>query len=335
MNITVLGAGAFGIALAIMAEKFGHNVTVWTPFQKELADIMTYNEHRLKLPNVRIPRSIHFSSGLESTEDADIVIFGVPSDVTRKVAWQAKSHIPKSAIVINTSKGFEKGSLKRMSEVIFEELQQPIVALSGPSHAEEVARGVPTSVVVACTDNSIAKLAQSALNNKEFRVYRNNDVIGCELGGALKNIIAIGVGICDGLSYGDNTKAALITRGLAEITRLGIAMGAKHETFAGLTGIGDLNVTCYSMHSRNRRAGILIGTGNFSATEAVEKIGTVEGFFCCKATIELIEKYKVSMPITTQIYEILFNNKPPRSALETLMSRPSNDNESEYLSAYL
>ncbi|MDR0919959.1 MAG: NAD(P)-dependent glycerol-3-phosphate dehydrogenase [Oscillospiraceae bacterium] len=333
MNIVVLGAGSFGLAMAIMAGKFGHNVTVWTPFEEELGEIMTYREHRKKLPNIKIPDYVKFSSGLECCDDADIVIFGVPSNVTRQVAREAKMYISKSSIIVNTSKGIEANSLKRMSEVIFEELEFPVVVLSGPSHAEEVAKGMATSVVVSCADNAVAKTAQAALNNKEFRVYRNHDVIGCELGGAFKNIIALGVGICDGLGLGDNTKAALITRGIAEIARLGFAMGAKHETFAGLTGIGDLNVTCYSMHSRNRRAGILIGSGS-TPLEAVEKIGTVEGFNCCKSALGLIEKYNVSMPITQQIYDILFNNKSPRQCLEALMSRPSTDNEAEYLSVY-
>lgn len=333
MNITILGAGAFGLAMAVMTGKFGHKVTVWTAFEEELADLIAYREHRKKLPNVRIPEYINFSSGIECCENADIVIFGVPSGVTRQVAAQAEPFISKSAIVINTSKGLEHNSLKRMSQVLFEELHRPIVVLSGPSHAEEVARGIATSAVVSCEDNELSKTVQAALNNKEFRLYRNHDVIGCELGGALKNIIAIGVGICDGLGFGDNTKAALLTRGLAEITRLGIAMGARHETFAGLTGIGDLIVTCYSMHSRNRRAGILIGSGML-ITEAISKIGTVEGFSCCKVALDLIEKYDVKMPITQQIYEVLFNEKSPRKALETLMSRPSHDNESEYLKAF-
>jgi glycerol-3-phosphate dehydrogenase (NAD(P)+) len=333
MKICVLGSGAYGLALAIMLGKFGNDITVWTAFQDELNLLQTEREHKIKLPGVKIPDYVNFSQSLDCLENADFVIFGVPSSVTRQVAKTAKNFIPENAIVVNTSKGIEKDTFKRMSDILTEELQKPVVALSGPSHAEEVARGIPTAVVVESYDKDIAKKTQNAFNNGEFRVYYNKDVIGCELGGALKNIIALGAGICSGLGYGDNTKAALITRGLSEITRLGIALGAEHETFAGLTGIGDLIVTCMSEHSRNNRAGQLIGKG-ISPTDAIAQVGTVEGFFCCEVTMQLSEKTGVEMPITKQIYDVLFNNKSPKSALNALMARPATNNESEYLKTY-
>lgn len=333
-KISIIGAGAFSLALAVMADKFGHEVTVWTAFEEELTEISETRQNSKKLPDITLSETINFTSALGSIEGAELIIFGVPSNVTRAVAKLVKEFIPKNAIIVNTSKGIEAETHKRMSQVISEVIPDiPVVALSGPSHAEEVARDVPTTVVVASENSDAAKKVQSLLSNRQFRIYRNHDVIGCEIGGALKNIIAIGAGICDGLEFGDNTKAALITRGIAEMTRLGNAMGARHETFAGLTGLGDVNVTCYSVHSRNRRAGILIGSG-LSPAEAIEKIGTVEGFHCCKVIRELTKKYNVSMPISEQLYEVLFNNLPPKAALEKLMTRPLTDNESDYLEAY-
>ena len=222
----------------------------------------------------------------------------------------------------NTSKGLENGTLKLISDVIKEEVPQaPAVILSGPSHAEEVARGIPTTVVAASESNDAAVYVQDIMSSNVFRIFINNDVIGCEIGGALKNIIALCAGICDGLNYGDNTKAALMTRGITEIGRLGVALGALPSTFGGLTGIGDLIVTCTSMHSRNRRAGILIGQG-VSPQEAVKIVGTVEGYNCCKVALELARKTGVSMPITEQLNEILFNNGSVKDALDNLMSRP-------------
>lgn len=333
-KISMIGAGAFSLALAVMADKFGHEVTVWTAFKDELTEILETRQNSKKLPNVILPQSIKFTFYPDDNEGVELVIFGVPSNVTRLVAKQMKDFIPPNAIIVNTSKGIEEQSHKRMSQVISEVIPNiPVVALSGPSHAEEVARDVPTTVVVASEDGDAAKKVQSLLSNRQFRIYRNHDVIGCEIGGALKNIIAIGAGICDGLEIGDNTKAALVTRGIAEMTRLGTAMGARHETFAGLTGIGDLNVTCYSVHSRNRKAGILIGSG-LSPANAIGKIGTVEGFHCCRVIRELTEKYNVTMPISQQLYEVLFNNLAPRKAIENLMTRPLTDNESDYLKAY-
>lgn len=321
-KFTILGSGGFGLSLGIMLEKYGHSVTVWSAFEKEIEDIRRDGENKAKLPGVKIPQTINLTTDMNCITDSEIVIVGIPTSFVRKVVKQASPYITKDMIVVNTSKGLEDGTYKRMSEVISEEIPQaPVVVLSGPSHAEEVAIGMPTTVAVSSKDLKASDYVQSVMSNNTFRVYRNNDIVGCELGGALKNIIALCAGICDGMGYGDNTKAALMTRGITEIARLGVAMGAKDETFAGLTGIGDLIVTCTSMHSRNRRAGILIGKGT-SSDEAVKQIGTVEGYTCTKVAYELAKKIGVDMPITEQCYNVLFNGVDAFSALNCLMERP-------------
>ena len=234
----------------------------------------------------------------------------------------SKPFISDDSIIVNTGKGLEDGTLKRLSEILKEELpNNEVVVLSGPSHAEEVVLCMPTTVVVASENVKVADYVQEQLSNEVFRIYVSTDVVGCELGGALKNIIALSAGICDGMGYGDNTKAALMTRGIAEIARLGVALGANTDTFAGLTGIGDLIVTCTSMHSRNRRAGILIGEGTDPA-EAVKEIGTVEGYGCAKVAHELALKAGVEMPITQKLYEALFNGKDLKESIHELMGRP-------------
>jgi glycerol-3-phosphate dehydrogenase (NAD(P)+) len=329
-EITVLGAGGFGLALAIMADKLGHTVTVWSKIEQELEDIKRDGEHKIKLPGVKIPKTIKYSKTLDCVTNSDIVIFGVPSSFIRSTAKEAKPYIKENTVVLNAGKGLEDKSFKTMSEILKEEIPQAKVAiLSGPSHAEEVARGVPTAVVVASDDIKTAEYIQKNCSSTTFRMYVNDDVKGCELGGALKNVIALCAGICDGLGYGDNTKAALMTRGMHEITRLGVNLGGKAETFGGLTGMGDLIVTCTSMHSRNRRAGILIGQG-VNPQEAVKQIGTVEGYFACEAAYNLAKSKNVSMPITEQLYEILFEGSDVRQALQKLMSRPFK-NEIVYL----
>ena len=322
-KITILGSGGFGLALAIMAEHCGgHDVTVWSKFQSEIDDIRAHGEHQQKLPGVQIPNEIILTSDISCIKGCDILVFGIPSSFVRGVAKEAKPYIDDHMIVVNTGKGLEEGSLKRHSEVIKEELDiKRLVVLSGPSHAEEVARCVPTTMACASEDAEAAKYIQSELGNSFLRLYLNDDVIGCELGGALKNIIALCCGICDGMGYGDNTKAALMTRGIHEIARLGKACGAKVETFSGLTGIGDLIVTCTSMHSRNRRAGILIGQG-ISPEEAVKRVGTVEGYCCCNAAYQLAKKMGVEMPITEQLNKVLFEGGDVRDALGKLMNRP-------------
>ena len=326
-KIVILGSGGFGLSLAIVAEHCGHNVTVWSKFQSEIDDIRSHGEHVQKLPGVPISESIAMTSDISCITGCDILLFGIPSSFVRSVAKEAAPYIDDHMVVVNTGKGLEEGSLKTLSEVISEEVKtDKLVVLSGPSHAEEVARCVPTTIVAASTNHEAAECVQREFGNSFLRIYINDDVKGCEIGGALKNISALCVGICDGLGYGDNTKAALMTRGIHEIARLGKACGADAETFSGLTGIGDLIVTCTSMHSRNRRAGILIGQG-ISPEEAVKRVGTVEGYFCCKAAYQLAKSVGVELPITEQLNKILFEHGDVRKALGALMNRPQNYEE--------
>jgi glycerol-3-phosphate dehydrogenase (NAD(P)+) len=328
MKLAFLGCG-FGLALAVMYSKYGHDCTVWSFSEREIAVIKADNENRLKLPGVMIPAEVKLTADKNALSDADIVISGVPTLFCRETLTAIRDYLKPGAILVNTSKGFESGTLKRMSEVMADVCpSHPVVVLTGPSHAEEVGLGVPTAVTAASNDESAMLLVERELSNEVFRIYRNADIIGCELGGALKNIIALACGICDGLAenypIGDNTKAALMTRGLSEIARLGVNMGANSQTFAGLSGLGDLIVTCTSMHSRNRRAGILIGRG-ISPADAVKQIGTVEGFTCTKAAYQLSLLRNVNMPITEQAYNILYNGTNAIDAVTILMERPSKD----------
>ncbi|MBE6842855.1 MAG: NAD(P)-dependent glycerol-3-phosphate dehydrogenase [Ruminococcus sp.] len=328
-KIVVLGAGGFGISLAIMSVESGHDVTLWSVFQSEIDMIALDREHKQKLPGVKIPDSIKLTADMSCISGADIVIIGVPSVFVRNVVRQASEYITENMVIVNTSKGLEDVDYLTMSRVIREEIKNvPIVVLSGPSHAEELARKVPTTIVAASDDMKAAEYVQDTLSNNYMRIYLNDDVIGCELGGALKNIIAVCAGICDGIGYGDNTIAALMTRGITEISRLGVAMGARLDTFFGLTGIGDLIVTCTSEHSRNRRAGTLIGQG-ISPQEAVERVGTVEGYYCCKAAYGLSRRLGVEMPITEQLYKVLFENCDISVPLKELMARPTKHESEE------
>lgn len=322
-DFTILGMGGFGLSLAVMLNNFGHNVTVWSAFEQEVEDIRRDGENKQKLPGVRISDEIRLTNDISLVKDADIVIFGIPTRKLREVAQKAAPHFSGKTVAVNTGKGLEDDTLKRMSEVLEEELPagQPIVVLSGPSHAEEVALGMPTTVVAASKDSKYSDYVQSVMSNNTFRIYINNDLVGCELGGSLKNVIALCAGICDGMGFGDNTKAALMTRGITEIARLGVALGGKTDTFAGLTGIGDLIVTCTSMHSRNRRAGILIGQG-VTPQEAVDKVGTVEGYICTRAAYNLARKVGIDMPITEQCYRVLFEGLSAKAAVNNLMGRP-------------
>lgn len=327
-SITILGAGGFGIAMAVLLQKNGHHVTVWSRFQEELDAIRKDGEQRQKLPGIPIPPEIAFSSEISCIRSSDMVFFGIPSQFVRETAKLAAPYVTETMLVVNMGKGLENGTLYCLSQVLEEEIPQAkIVVLSGPCHAEEVGRGIPTTIVAASRSQEAALYLQKAIGCQKFRVYVNDDVIGCELGGALKNIIALCAGICDGLGFGDNTRAALMTRGIHEIARLGKAMGAQVETFSGLAGIGDLIVTCTSMHSRNRRAGILIGEG-VSPEEAVRQVGTVEGYLCCKNAYALAQRLQVSMPITEELYRILFCGGDVKESLGNLMNRPSR-NESE------
>jgi len=324
-KITILGSGGFGISLAVMAHRYGHTVTVWSAFENEIEAIKRDGEHKKLLPGHKISKEITLTTDISLVSGSDIVLFAIPSTFLRKVAKLAEPFISENSVVLNTGKGLEDGTLKRLSEILEEELPKNKVAiLSGPSHAEEVVLSMPTTVVVASNCIETADYVQDVLSNDTLRIYVSTDVIGCELGGSLKNIIALCAGICDGMGYGDNTKAALMTRGIAEIARLGGALGARTDTFSGLTGIGDLIVTCTSMHSRNRRAGILIGQG-VSPADAVAQVGTVEGYVCAKAAYELAKIAQVEMPITVQLYNALFNGKDIKKSISELMGRPKRD----------
>lgn len=331
-DIVILGSGGFGLSLAIMCYNAGHNVTVWSKFQDEIDTIKRTGELKSKLSGVKIPKEIGLTTDISCVKDKNLIILGIPTAFSRSVCEEAAQHVNADTIVVNTAKGLEKDTLKTMSEVTEESFPNNKVAiLTGPSHAEEVARGVPTTVVTASKFRDVSYYVQNTLSNKTFRVYVSDDVIGCEIGGSLKNVIALAAGVCDGLGLGDNTKAALMTRGIKEISDLGVAMGAKPETFGGLSGIGDLIVTCCSMHSRNRRAGMLIGQG-VSPEEAVERVGTVEGYGCTKNAWELAHKLNVEMPITEQLAKVLFEGKPAISTISELMDRPKkNETENEFL----
>ncbi len=326
-TITVLGAGGWGTALAVMANTYGNTVTLWSPFEEELTAIRRAGEHRTLLPGVPVPASITLSSDMTSTAEADLVILAVPSFAIAETAEKLATILPAGKLIANAGKGLEHRTHERFSEVIQKRIPSArVVVLSGPSHAEEVGKGVPTSVVAASCNPAAAEEVQTILSNPVFRIYTNNDVVGVELGGAMKNVIALAAGICDGLQMGSNTKAALMTRGLAEIARLGVALGAHSNTFAGLSGIGDLIVTCDSMHSRNRRAGILIGQG-LSPKEAIRRVGTVEGYLAAAAATELAQKTGVDMPIIEQCYRVCYENKEARAALQELMGRPQRNED--------
>lgn len=320
-EITILGSGGFGLSLAIMCDAMGHKVTVWSKFQDEIDTLLRTGELRSKLPGAVLPKSVGLTTDINCATGADIVIIGIPTRFVADVCHTAKPYMSDKTVVVSTSKGFEDNTLRRMSEVVRDILPNPVVVLSGPSHAEEIASGMPTTVVAACENIDYADYIQDSLSNATLRIYTNTDVIGCEVGGSLKNSIALASGVVDGMGFGDNTKAALMTRGLNEIARIGVAMGADEKTFAGLTGLGDLIVTCTSMHSRNRRAGILIGKG-VPAEEAVKRTGTVEGYYCTKNAYPLAKKLGVEAPIIEQLYKVLFEGQSPRESLSKLMSRP-------------
>ncbi len=321
-KVTILGAGTWAMGLAILLHDNGHEVTVWSAVPAEIEMLQTKHAHD-NLPGVPIPEEIRICADLaEALADADLVILAVASVYTRRTAQTAAPLIPDGKVIVSVAKGIEEGTLATLSEQISEEIPQANVAvLSGPSHAEEVSRGIPTSVVVGAKDRKTAEWLQNLFMSPVFRVYTSPDVTGIELGGSVKNVIALAAGIADGLGYGDNTKAALITRGMAEIARLGVAMGAKPETLYGLSGIGDLIVTCASMHSRNRRAGILMGQGR-SMEEAMNEVHmVVEGVYCAKAAKALAEKYQVNMPIVTEVNRVLFEGEDVKEAVQNLMLR--------------
>lgn len=322
-KVSVIGAGSWGIALACVLEKNGHEVTIWSILEDEINMLREKHEHVTKLPGVKLSEKTGLTTSLEEAiTGRDLLVLAVPSVHTRSTAKSMKEFVAPEQLIVNVGKGIEESSLKILSDVIEEEIPQAnVTILSGPSHAEEVGRGLPTTCVVGAHDKKTAEYVQNVFMNERFRIYTSPDMLGIEVGGALKNVIALAAGMADGLGYGDNTKAALITRGIAEISRLAMAMGAKYETLGGLTGIGDLIVTCASMHSRNRRAGILIGQGK-TMQEAMDEVQmVVEGVYSAKAAMALAEKYHISMPIIEQVNQVLFENKPAKDAVSELMLR--------------
>ncbi len=322
-NLGVVGAGSWGTALALVLEKNGHQVTLWSSREEKAAELRNLRENVDKLPGVKLPETLEITSDLETAvRDKELVVLGVPSLYIRSTAAKMAPYVGDGQIIVNVSKGIEENTLSTMTEVIQEEIPQADVAvLSGPSHAEEVSRSIPTTVVAGAKTRKTAEKIQSIFMNETFRVYTSPDMLGIEIGGALKNVIALAAGIADGLGFGDNTKAALITRGIAEMSRLGVAMGGYPETFSGLTGMGDLIVTCASRHSRNRKAGYLIGQG-YPMQKAMDEVKmVVEGVYSAKAALKLAEKYYVRIPIIEQVNAVLFDGKDAKEAVRELMVR--------------
>lgn len=326
-KIGVIGAGSWGTALAWLLADNGHEVTLWSIMEDEVKMLNETREHTLKLPGVKLQDSILITTDLETAmKDKDVLVLAVPSPFTRSTSHMMQSFAADGQLIVNVAKGVEETTLMTLSEIIEEEIPQARVAvLSGPSHAEEVGKGLPTTCVIGARDRETAEYLQEIFMSPVFRVYTSPDILGIELGAALKNVIALAAGVADGLGYGDNTKAALITRGIAEISRLGIAMGARAETFFGLSGIGDLIVTCASVHSRNRKAGYLMGQG-YTMKEAMDQVKmVVEGVYSAKAALALSEKYHVEMPIIVEVNKVLFEDKKAADAVDELMQRMKKD----------
>lgn len=329
LKISVLGAGSWGTAISLLLFDNGHEVTLWSHSKEEIENIERTHENASKLPDVKLPDGMNYSADLESSvKSADIIVLAVPSSVIRGMAAKVGGFSREGQIIVTVSKGIEEGTLKTQSQIAEEEIKNaPVVALSGPSHAEEVGRKLPTTLISASNDLESAKIIQDAFMNNYVRVYTSEDVLGVELGGSLKNVIALAAGMIDGMGFGDNAKAALITRGIAEMSRLAIAMGAKAETLGGLSGIGDLIVTCESRHSRNRKAGYLIGQGMTTEQAMREVKMVVEGVYSAKAALSLGKKYGVSLPIIEEVNHVLFDGKDTKEAVGDLMGR---DKKSEY-----
>lgn len=334
-NIAVVGAGGWGTAIALVLAKKGHRVTIWARRKEFCAHLQKCRENTEYLPGVLLPANIEITSSLEAAvAHKGLVVMATPTKAVRGTVGAFKGIMDKDAVIVSLSKGFERETLLRCSQVIAEVVgdKERIVAMSGPNHAEEVARDIPTATVVAGNDFHFAELVQEVFITPKFRVYTNPDIVGIEIAGALKNIIALGAGICDGLGYGDNTKAALMTRGIAEITRLGLKMGAQQLTFAGLAGIGDLIATCTSKHSRNWRTGYALGKGE-NLKSIIEKTGmVVEGVATTETAAKLADKLQVSMPITSAIWEVIFAGKSPHLAVTELMLRGKADEIDELTS---
>lgn len=321
-KVVILGDGAWGTALALVLRSNGHDVAVWGPFREQVETIARTRENREFLPGVSIPGEIRWTSDIAVVSGSDAVVFAVPTRFARAVLTSFKGLVPSGADVVSVSKGLDAASHHRMSQVIESEWGiRHVAALSGPSHAEEVAVRVPTAVTVACADSSRAVSLQKLFANTSFRVYTSADVVGVEFGGVLKNVIAVAVGVCDGLGFGSNTRAALMTRGLAEIARLGCAMGAQPATFAGLSGMGDLIVTCTSRLSRNWKVGERIGRGEPVAAVLGSTRQAIEGAWNCSAALALARDRGVDMPVTAEVYAVLHEGKTPLDAVRSLMLR--------------
>lgn len=330
MKVAVLGCGAWGTALALVLHQNGHGVTMWS-YRADEVEVLCKTYESLRLKGIHLPETMSFSSKLDCISGCGLVVFATPSFAVRQTAKAAAPYLKPGTTVVSVTKGIEANTGCRMTEIIRQEINDSckVVTLSGPSHAEEVARRIPTGVVAACEDTAAAQLVQDAFMNPVFRVYTNPDIVGVELGAALKNVIALCCGVSDGMGLGDNSKALMMTRGMAEMARLGVAMGGKSETFAGLSGMGDLIVTCTSMHSRNRRAGILIGQGK-SAKEAMEEVGAVvEGYYAAHSAYILAEKMGVDMPVCRCAYEVLYEGKQVQAVVSELMSRSKKDETAE------
>ena len=322
-KVSVIGAGSWGTALSILLHSNGHEVALWSIMEAEVAMLNEQHEHKDKLPGVKLPEDMHITTDLESSiKGAELMVLAVPSPFTRSTARSMAPFVEDGQIIVNVAKGIEESTLMTLSEIVEQEIPNCRAAvLSGPSHAEEVGRGLPTTVVAGAHNRETAEFIQNIFMNQVFRVYTSPDMLGIELGGALKNVIALAAGIADGLGYGDNTKAALITRGIAEMSRIGLAMGGRIESFSGLSGIGDLIVTCASVHSRNRKAGYLMGQGK-TMKEAMDEVKmVVEGVYSAKAAMGLAVKYGVEIPIIEQVNAVLFEDKPAREAVNELMLR--------------
>ncbi len=333
-NLGVIGAGSWGIALSIVLADNGHDVKVWSLIEDEVRMLSETHEHKDKLPGVIIPDSVSFTTDFnEAISGKEMVVLAVPSVFIRSTAKQMAGFVEKDQLIVVVSKGIEEDTLMILSDIVEQEIPQANVAvLSGPSHAEEVGRHLPTTVVAGAKTKETAEKIQEYFMNQVFRVYSSSDMLGIELGGSLKNVIALAAGMADGLGFGDNTKAALITRGIKEISTLAVKMGARSETLAGLTGIGDLIVTCASQHSRNRKAGMLIGQG-YTMQEAMDEVKmVVEGVYSAKAAYRLSEKYDVDMPIVKEVNDILFGGQPAKQGVVDLMTRnkKSENTESEW-----
>ncbi len=321
-KITILGCG-YGTALGVLYTKYGHEVTTWTKFEEEAETLRREREHKHLLPGVKLPDGLKVTTDPKCVSGADVVVVCIPSKFYREAVCAIKPYVDKNTVIVNASKGFEEATGKRLSELIRAELpQNPVAVITGPCHAEEIARFMPTTEVCAAYERATAEYLQKTLSNESYRIYLNDDIIGCELGGVLKNPIALSCGIARGMGLGDNTVAAIMTRGMTEITRLGVALGANWKTFTGMAGIGDLIVTCTSEHSRNYRAGYLIGKG-MPAAEAVAKVGTVEGYTNAKTAYRLALDHNVDTPIIEQVVRVCYEDADPKTSIGALMGRAS------------